>query len=396
MMRVCHLDTCPVGIATQNPELRKRFSGRPEYVETFFALHRRGGPRVPRGARLPTLDEAVGHVECLDVEPAVEHWKAAGLDLAPLLCRVEPYLGTTELHQVRAQDHGLDRALDRRADRAGAAGARDGGAGQDLACGAQRAPHGRHDARRRGDSPVRRRGTARRHDRDHAHGLGGPELRRVHPARDRAHRSTGDTNDYLAKGLSGGTVVVRPPSGPRFVAEENIIAGNVSAYGATAGELFISGQVGERFCVRNSGATAVVEGVGDHGCEYMTGGRVVVLGPTGRNFAAGMSGGVAYVYDPEGHARPAANREMVDLDPLDDEDREFLATVDRAPRQLTGSRARRHASSPRCPARSSDFTKVMPIDYRRVLEATRQAVERGRVGRRRGDGGGSWLIPAGS
>jgi glutamate synthase (NADPH/NADH) large chain len=186
----------------------------------------------------------------------------------------------------------------------------------------------------------------------------------------------GDTNDYLAKGLSGGTVVVRPPLGAGFVAEDNIIAGNVCAYGATGGELYISGQVGERFCVRNSGATAVVEGVGDHGCEYMTGGRAVVLGPTGRNFAAGMSGGLAYVYDPEDVLERRLNRQMVDLDPLTDEDRVFLREVIERHQRLTDSAlaARLIASMPEALER---FKKVMPLDYRRVLEATRRAVAAG-------------------
>jgi len=322
-----------------------------------------------------TLDEAVGHVECLDVEPAVQHWKAAGLDLRPLLCRVEPYLGTTELHQVRAQDHGLARALDK-----------------ELIELARPALERREPVRI--SLPVRNVhrtvGTmlgaevSRRYGGEGLPpgtieitltGSGGQSFGAFIP-RGVEIILYGDTNDYLAKGLSGGTVVVRPPLGAGFVAEENIIAGNVCAYGATGGELYISGQVGERFCVRNSGATAVVEGVGDHGCEYMTGGRAVVLGPTGRNFAAGMSGGVAYVYDPEGLLDRRLNRQMVDLDPLGDDDRAFLAAVIERHRVLTGSAlATRLLGS--MPGVLEDFKKVMPIDYRRVLEATREAVERG-------------------
>ncbi len=375
MMRVCHLDTCPVGIATQNPELRKRFAGRAEHVETYFRFVAEEVREYLAALGFATLDEAVGHVECLDVEPAVQHWKAAGLDLRPLLCRVEPYLGTTELHQVRAQDHGLARALDK-----------------ELIELARPALERREPVRI--SLPVRNVhrtvGTmlgaevSRRYGGEGLPpgtieitltGSGGQSFGAFIP-RGVEIILYGDTNDYLAKGLSGGTVVVRPPLGAGFVAEENIIAGNVCAYGATGGELYISGQVGERFCVRNSGATAVVEGVGDHGCEYMTGGRAVVLGPTGRNFAAGMSGGVAYVYDPEGLLDRRLNRQMVDLDPLGDDDRAFLAAVIERHRVLTGSAlATRLLGS--MPGVLEDFKKVMPIDYRRVLEATREAVERG-------------------
>ncbi|HXW31898.1 MAG TPA: glutamate synthase subunit alpha, partial [Acidimicrobiales bacterium] len=189
-------------------------------------------------------------------------------------------------------------------------------------------------------------------------------------------RLYGDGNDYLAKGLSGGRVVVRPPEGSPFAAEEQIVAGNVVLYGATAGEAFLRGQVGERFCVRNSGATAVVEGVGDHGCEYMTGGRVVVLGRTGRNFGAGMSGGVAFVYDADRRFGPLVNTELVELEPLDEEDRHWLLDiVERHAEETDSGSARRLLESW---GRSvGDFVKVMPRDYRRVLEATRRAVETG-------------------
>jgi glutamate synthase (NADPH/NADH) large chain len=189
-------------------------------------------------------------------------------------------------------------------------------------------------------------------------------------------RLIGDANDYLAKGLSGGRVVLHPDEASPFAAEEQIIAGNVILYGATAGECFVRGQVGERFCVRNSGATAVVEGVGDHGCEYMTGGRVVVLGPTGRNFGAGMSGGIAYVYDPARDFAERVNFEMVDLEPLDDEDRQWLFDTVTRHRLETGSAVA--ARLLEVWGRSlGDFVKVMPRDYRRVLEATRKAVDEG-------------------
>ncbi len=375
MMRVCHLDTCPVGIATQNPELRKRFSGRPEYIETFFTFIAEEVREYLAALGFRTLDEAVGHVECLDVEPAVKHWKAAGLDLRPLLCRVEPYLGATELHQVRAQDHGLDKALDNELIKL-AGPALESGKPVKISLPVRNVHRtvgtmlGAEVTRRYGGEGLPP-GTIE----ITLSGSGGQSFGAFIPAGVEIILY-GDTNDYLAKGLSGGTVVVRPPVGAGFVAEENIIAGNVCAYGATGGELFISGQVGERFCVRNSGVTAVVEGVGDHGCEYMTGGRAVVLGPTGRNFAAGMSGGVAYVYDPDDLLDRRLNRQMVDLDPLDDGDRAFLREVIERHRALTGSELAARIIDG-MPAALEEFKKVMPIDYRRVLEATRQAVARG-------------------
>ena len=375
MMRVCHLDTCPVGIATQNPELRKRFSGRPEYIETFFTFIAEEVREYLAALGFRTLDEAVGHVECLDVEPAVKHWKAAGLDLRPLLCRVEPYLGATELHQVRAQDHGLDKALDNELIKL-AGPALESGEPVKISLPVRNVHRtvgtmlGAEVTRRYGGEGLPP-GTIE----ITLSGSGGQSFGAFIPAGVEIILY-GDTNDYLAKGLSGGTVVVRPPVGAGFVAEENIIAGNVCAYGATGGELFISGQVGERFCVRNSGATAVVEGVGDHGCEYMTGGRAVVLGPTGRNFAAGMSGGVAYVYDPDDLLDRRLNRQMVDLDPLDDGDRTFLREVIERHRVLTGSELAARIIDG-MPDALEGFKKVMPIDYRRVLEATRQAVARG-------------------
>ena len=375
MMRVCHLDTCPVGIATQNPELRKRFSGRPEYVETFFTFLGEEVREYLAALGFRTLDEAVGHVECLDVESAVKHWKAAGLDLRPLLCRVEPYLGSTELHQVRPQDHGLERALDNQLIEL-ARPALESGQPVKISL-AVRNVH-RTVGTMLGAEVTRLfggKGLAPGTIEITLSGSGGQSFGAFIPAGVEIILY-GDTNDYLAKGLSGGTVVVRPPVGAGFVAEENIIAGNVCAYGATGGELFVSGQVGERFCVRNSGATAVVEGIGDHGCEYMTGGRVVVLGPTGRNFAAGMSGGIAYVYDPKDLLERRLNRQMVDLDPLDDEDREFLRSVIERHRALTGSKLAARILD-RMPAAFGEFKKVMPLDYRRVREATRQAVERG-------------------
>ncbi|MDQ3990426.1 MAG: glutamate synthase-related protein, partial [Actinomycetota bacterium] len=326
MMRVCHLDTCPVGVATQNPELRKKFSGKAEYVVNFFEFVAQEVREYLAALGFRTLADAVGHAEVLDTRPALDHWKAAGLDLSPILHVPDEHRDDdTARHQVVGQDHQLDEALDNTLIQ--------------LCEGALA-----HGDRVRLDLPVRNVnrtvGTmlgselTRRWGGEGlpdgtiditVTGSAGQSFGAFLP-RGITLRLVGDANDYVGKGLSGGRITLRPHPEARFPAEHNIIAGNVILYGATGGEMFVRGQVGERFCVRNSGALAVVEGVGDHGCEYMTGGRVVVLGPVGRNFAAGMSGGIAYVLDLAGSRLLAqrVNTEMVDLDPLDDEDRAFL------------------------------------------------------------------------
>ena len=373
MMRVCHLDTCPVGVATQNPVLRRRFTGKPEFVETFFTYIAEEVREHLARLGFRSVEEAVGHVEMLDVRRAVRHWKAAGLDLSPILH--QPSLSQdASLHRAVGQDHGLDRALDRQL--------------LELA----------RPALDRG-KPVRARLPIRNVNRTVGTMLGHEVTKRcggdglpdgtielaftgsagqsfgAFVPRGITLRLEGDANDYLGKGLSGGRLVVRPHSTAAFQAEEQIIAGNVIGYGATSGEIFVRGQVGERFCVRNSGATAVVEGVGDHGCEYMTGGRVVVLGPTGRNFAAGMSGGVAYVLD----LQPAlVNGELVELAPLpaDGEAADELRQLVHQHHEETGSAVAAQLLAD-WPAAASRFTEVVPRDYKRVLEATAEAVEEG-------------------
>ena len=376
MMRVCHLDTCPVGVATQNPELRKKFSGKPEFVVTFFEYIAEEVREHLAAIGFRSVEEVIGHAELLDVNDAVDHWKAAGLDLTPILDMPEPLDGTTRYCST-TQDHGLARALDNQLIAA---------AGPALA-----------DARPvQIDLPVRNVnrtvGTmlgaevTRRYGGEglpdgtitvNLTGSAGQSLAAFLP-RGISIRLWGDTNDYAGKGLSGGRLVVRPPASthPDFVAERNIIAGNVLLYGATGGEAFFRGVVGERFCVRNSGATAVVEGVGDHGCEYMTGGRAVVLGAIGRNFGAGMSGGLAFVFDGDGTATRRVNPEMVDLDPLTDEDRSWLFEIVSRHQAETGSEvaARLLASWPDSVQR---FLKVFPKDYKRVLAAIQRAEDEG-------------------
>jgi glutamate synthase (NADPH/NADH) large chain len=377
MMRVCHLDTCPVGIATQNPELRKRFSGRPEFVVTFFEYIAQEVREILAALGFHSLDEVIGHPELLDTEPAVEHWKARGLDLTPVLAA--PALGPGESrHCTSAQDHGLDRALDRRIIEDCREALSDA---HPVQLSYQIRNVNRTVGTLLGAEITRRYGAAGLPEGTidlSFHGSAGQSFGAFVP-RGVTLRLSGDANDYLGKGLSGGRIVLRPsadaPAG--FVAEEQVIAGNVILYGATGGEALIRGVVGERFAVRNSGATAVVEGVGDHGCEYMTGGRVVVLGPTGRNFGAGMSGGVAYVWDPDGDFGANLNGEMVDLEDCDDEDVDWLGPVLERHAGETGSAvaARLLAAWPRS---AGQFVKVMPRDYKRVLEAIRKAEQSGR------------------
>jgi glutamate synthase (NADPH) large chain len=375
MMRVCHLDTCPVGIATQNPTLRARFRGAPEFVETFFEYIAEEVREHLAALGLRSLDEAVGRVDLLDTTEAVDHWKAAGLDLSPILVEPEQRPGSAR-RCVNEQDHGLDRALDHAFLDECRPAIEDG------------TPVRAQLRIRNVDRTV---GTLLGHEITLRHGGQGlPEgtidLTFTGSAgqsfgafvpRGVTLRLEGDANDYLGKGLSGGRIVVRPPEGSPFAAEENIVAGNVILYGATAGDVFLRGQVGERFCVRNSGAIAVVEGVGDHACEYMTGGRVVVLGPTGRNFGAGMSGGVAFVWDPDGRLAGTYNGEMVDLEPLSAEDRTWLEDRVTLHREETGSTVAGRLLDNWVVA-SEQFVTVMPKDYRRVLAATERAVAEGR------------------
>ncbi|MHB1534354.1 MAG: glutamate synthase large subunit [Acidimicrobiales bacterium] len=376
MMRVCHLDTCPVGIATQNPELRKRFTGRPEFVVNFFEYIAEEVRELLSTLGFRSLDEIIGHPELLDAAGAVEHWKARGLDLSPIL---EPAVAPPDAprHCVTTQDHGLESVLDR-----------------DLIEAARPALE---DAR-----PVRISRPIRNVNRTVGTLLGAEVTRRYGGAglpddtidislRGSAGQSLGafvpkgitlrlegDANDYVGKGLSGGRIIMAPSpdAPPAFLAEEQIIAGNVILYGATAGEVFLRGVVGERFCVRNSGALAVVEGVGDHACEYMTGGRVVVLGPTGRNFGAGMSGGIAFVWDPDDRFEALVNTEMVDLETPDADDIIWLGDILGRHAELTGSAVAAHVLDHWASAQRA-FVKVMPKDYRRVLEAARRAEEDG-------------------
>jgi glutamate synthase (NADPH/NADH) large chain len=376
MMRVCHLDTCPVGVATQNPELRARFNGQPEFVETFFEYIAEEVREHLAALGFRSLAEAVGHVEVLDTREAIDHWKAGGLDLTPILHQPESRF-EQDLLCTGTQDHGLEAALDNELI-ARAQLALDTGEPVEIAVEVRNT--NRTVGTLLGHEVTKRyRGEGLPDDtiRVNLTGSAGQSFGAFVP-RGITLRLEGDANDYVGKGLSGGRLIIRPPadSHPSFVAEENIIAGNVMLYGATGGEAFVRGIVGERFCVRNSGATAVVEGVGDHGCEYMTGGRAVVLGPTGRNFGAGMSGGMAFVYDADDTFFRRLNGEMVDLDPVDPDDAEWLRQVVRSHAHLTGSPVAGRMLD-RWHSEVRRFKKVMPRDYRRVLEAARIAEESG-------------------
>jgi glutamate synthase (NADPH/NADH) large chain len=369
MMRVCHLDTCPVGVATQNPELRKRFDGRPEYVVNFMRFVAEEVREYLAQLGFRSIAEAVGHAEMLDTDDAVRHWKTEGLDLSPIFHMPRLAPGASR-HRTKSQDHGLEKALDNTLIQL-SEGALSSGDKVHLDLPVRNV--NRTVGTMLGYELTRRWGGEGLPDDTidvTLSGSAGQSFGAFVP-KGITLRLVGDTNDYFGKGLSGGRLTLRPDPSAPFVAEENVIAGNVIGYGATSGEMFIRGIVGERFCVRNSGALAVVEGVGDHGCEYMTGGRVVVLGTIGRNFAAGMSGGTAYVLDLPRHR---VNGEMVDIDPLDDDDRAFLRDTVEGHLAETGSTVARALLTDWDDALER-FGKVMPKDYKRVLHA-RAAAER--------------------
>lgn len=367
LMRVCHLDTCPVGVATQNPVLRERYSGKAEYVVNFFEYVAEEVREILAELGYRSLEELIGHAEVLDAERAVNHWKAAGLDISPIFHVPELPEGAAR-RNTTGQDHGLDKALDNELIRLAAPALESG-------------------------EPVRAQvevrnvnrtvGTMLGHEvtkRYRGEGLpeGTIDLTLIGSAgqsfgaflpKGITLRLEGDANDYVGKGLSGGRIAVRPHRDATFEASEQIIAGNTIAYGATSGQIFLRGGVGERFAVRNSGATLVVEGVGDHGCEYMTGGIVVVLGKTGRNFAAGMSGGTAYVLD----LKPfRVNTELVDLSPVPAAESDFLKGLVTQHFEETGSTVA-EALLADWDAALARFTEVMPRDFRTVMEAKAKA-----------------------
>jgi glutamate synthase (ferredoxin) len=371
MMRVCHLNTCPVGVATQDPELRKNFTGKAEFIVNFFQFIAQEVREYMAALGFRTVDEMIGRVDRLNVRNAVNHWKARGLDFSAILYQPDVPAGAPR-RRMRSQDHGLEHAVDH-AIIAHCADAleRKTAVSLSLPIGNAHRTVGtmlgyevtrRHGADGLPEDTIRLQFT----------GSAGQSFGAFVP-RGITLRLEGDSNDYVGKGLSGGKVIVYPPRQATFVPEENILIGNVALYGATSGEAYFRGVAGERFAVRNSGAHAVVEGVGDHGCEYMTGGRVVVLGPTGRNFAAGMSGGVAYVLDVAGDFRQRCNHELVELEPLENpEDIALVRSLIERHVEYTGSNHGARILS-RLSRSAAMFVKIMPRDFKRVLEADARA-----------------------
>ncbi len=376
MMRVCQLDTCPVGVATQNPELRKKFTGDPAYVINFMHFIAQEMRELMAKLGFRTINEMVGRTDKLEMRKAIDHWKAKGLDFSKILFRPDVPPDVGQYCQI-PQDHGLDKALDNR----------------ELLKLCEPAFDLREPVR--ATLPIRNTdrvvGTilgseiTKHHGEDllpedtiklHFKGSAGQSFGAFVP-----HGITlileGDSNDYIGKGLSGGKLIVFPPESSTFVPEENVIIGNVAFYGATSGEAYINGVAGERFCVRNSGAHAVVESVGDHGCEYMTGGRVIILGPTGRNFAAGMSGGIAYVLDVGGDFTSRCNKQMVSLFKLEDEEEveEVLNMIQKHVKYTKSKPGSRILSQ--WEEMVPKFVKVLPNDYARVLQALKQVREAG-------------------
>ncbi len=366
MMRKCHLNTCPVGIATQDPDLRKKFAGAPEHVVNYFFMVAREVRQIMAGLGFKTVNDMIGRVDALDVDQAIDHWKAKGLDLTPLLTPAEEppeFLGSYRIHD---QDHMLADALDNKLIELAEPALANG---EKVRAELPIVNTNRVVGGMLSNQIILRRGPAMLAD-DTIHfkfnGSAGQSFG-AWLAKGVTLEVEGDANDYVGKGLSGGRLIIYPPAQSKFAPEKNILIGNVVLYGATSGECFFRGVAAERFCVRNSGAHAVIEGVGDHGCEYMTGGRVVVLGETGRTFAAGMSGGIAYVWDPHGQFTSRCNQEMVELERVDtDEEEQELIGLITKHQKFTGSTVAEHVPQDWSMI-VSQFVKVMPTDYKRVL-----------------------------
>ena len=379
LMRVCHLNTCPAGVATQNPELRKRFAGKPEHVVSFMRMIAQEVRELMAQLGFRQMNKMIGQSDRLEVRKAIDHWKAKGLDYSRILHQPEVPTDVGRFCQI-GQDHGLEKALDntvllrlcapaieRKEKVMAVLPIRNVNRVVGTIVGSEITRHWGSEGLPEDTIEI------------HFAGSAGQSFGAFMP-KGMTFFLEGDSNDYLGKGLSGGKIIVYPPKESTFVPEENIIIGNVALYGATGGEAYIRGMAGERFCVRNSGVQAVVESVGDHGCEYMTGGRVVVLGPTGRNFAAGMSGGVACVLDETGDFPRRCNQQMVDLERLEDPDELELVwkLIQRHRFYTSSSRAARILAH--WPQMAPKFVKVMPRDYKRVLQALQRVQSSGLTG----------------
>ncbi len=375
MMRVCHLNTCPVGIATQDPELRKKFAGDPDHVINFFRFVAEEVREHMAQLGFRSMEDMIGRVDRLNVNQAVDHWKARGLDFSNIL--YQPKVGPeVAIRCVRAQDHALERSLDRTTILPLCRDALEKKKPVDIILPIRNV--NRTVGTILGYEVTKRYGAEGLPEdtvRIHFNGSAGQSFGAFLP-KGITFTVEGDANDYVGKGLSGGKIAIYPPRQATFVPEENILIGNVALYGATGGEAYFRGVAGERFCVRNSGAFAVVEGVGDHGCEYMTGGRVVVIGKTGRNFAAGMSGGIAFVLDVIGDFKRRCNMEMVELEALDADDVEQVKDLLRHHVRYTNSMLAQRLLD-RWKGMQAKFVKVIPKDYKQVLAAIRRARETG-------------------
>ena len=367
MMRKCHLNTCPVGIATQDPELRKKFSGSPEYVVNYFFMVAQELRQIMAKLGLRTVNEMVGRADLLETKKAIKHWKANGLDLTSILMPAEKVYEATQVYKTIDQDHGLDKALDnvliKLAEPALKRGEKVRIEHEIININRVVGTMLSHEVAKATDGKLLPDDTIH----IKLNGSAGQSLG-AWLAKGITLEVEGDANDYVGKGQSGGRIIVYPPRTSTFKPEDNILIGNVVMYGATSGESYFRGIAAERFCVRNSGANAVVEGIGDHGCEYMTGGRVVVLGKTGRNFGAGMSGGIAYVWDRDGDFNRMCNTETFELESMESADdiKELRALVENHHR-YTGSTVAETILG-NWKAELARFVKVMPTDYKRVLE----------------------------
>ncbi|MDF2878799.1 MAG: hypothetical protein K0S30_1895 [Clostridia bacterium] len=379
MMRVCNLDTCPVGVATQNPELRNKFSGDPQYVVNLLQFVAQEMREIMAELGFKTVDEMIGRTDKLEMTQAVTHWKAKGLDFSGILYQPEGF-EKTNIYCQEEQDHGLIHSLDLSVlvDQCAPALEK----GEKVHVSSPIKNTNRVVGTLLGSEVTKRYGAeGLLEDTINLHftGSAGQSFGAFVP-KGITLKLEGDANDYIGKGLSGGKMAVYPPKASTFAAEENTIIGNVAFYGATAGEAYIRGVAGERFCVRNSGVKAVVEAVGDHGCEYMTGGKVVILGSTGRNFAAGMSGGVAYIYDPDNTFKSKCNMEMVELGTFEDQDE-----TDEVFQMIQN-----HVNYTQSPVGQniidnwslmvSKFVRVMPKDYKRMITAIRKVESMGLSG----------------
>jgi glutamate synthase (NADPH/NADH) large chain len=375
MMRKCHLNTCPVGIATQDKELRKKFKGKPEHVVNYLFMVAKDLRMIMAELGFKTINEMIGRVDCLETDIAVDHWKRNGLDFSGILQPAEKIFDNTEVYNTQAQDHGLDKALDNA-----------------LIDKCKKAIHEGEKISFKSEivNTNRTVGTMLSNeiakvweDNDlpedtieiNFEGSAGQSFASW-LVKGVTFKLEGDANDFVGKGLSGGKLIIYPPKNSQFKAEENILLGNVALYGATEGEAYFRGIAAERFCVRNSGASVVVEGIGDHGCEYMTGGKAVILGPTGRNFGAGMSGGIAYIYNKEGNFEENCNSETFELETLLAEDLNDLKNLITNHGNYTESTVAKQILD-NWETESQKFLKVMPTDYKRVLNEMNKTEQQG-------------------